>query len=278
MKLEFNREQLLELMRDFYTLSGIRIVLFDDEYHELLSYPEKPCRFCQMMKDNEVTQKLCNASDAQSFRQAEREKKLIIYHCHAGLIEATIPLEDNHVTIGYLMFGQISNHRTAQELHTALQAHLTKYSILPPSDIWEGIPIKSHQQIQAAAKIMEACTHYALLSQAVGLKRLAFSRQLHAYLLAHLHEPLNSQKIAEGLQISRSKLYEQCSQFLGMGIGEYLKKLRIEQAQTLLRNTGLSMAQVAEQVGFSDYNYFCRVFKKETGMSTRQIRKQPREK
>lgn len=32
MKLEFNRKQLLELMHDFHTLSGIRIVLFDDEY------------------------------------------------------------------------------------------------------------------------------------------------------------------------------------------------------------------------------------------------------
>ena len=39
MKLEFNRQQLLELMRDFHTMSGIRIVLCDDEYHELLSYP-----------------------------------------------------------------------------------------------------------------------------------------------------------------------------------------------------------------------------------------------
>lgn len=228
MKLDFNRKQLIELMRDFYTLSGIRIVLFDDEYHELLAYPEKPCRFCQIMKDNEVTRKLCNASDAQSFRQAESEKKLMLYHFHAGLIEATIPLEDNHVTIGYLMFGQTSNHRTVPELHTALREYLDKYSIIPPPDIWEGIPIKSHQQIQAAAKIMEACTHYALLSQAVGLKRQEFSKRLRAYLIAHLHEPLNSQKIAKDLQISRSRLYAQCSQFLGMGIGEYLKKLRIE--------------------------------------------------
>ncbi len=273
MKMEFNRGQLLELMRDFYTLSGMRIVLFDDEYHELLSYPEKPCRFCRMMKDNEVTRALCNASDARSFRQAEREKKLIIYHCHAGLIEATIPLEDNHVTIGYLMFGQTSNHRSVQELHGALREYLNRYSIAPAPDVWDGIPIKSHAQIHAAAKIMEVCTHYALLRQAVGLKRQEFSGQLRAYLLAHLHEPLSSQKIAKDLQISRSRLYAQCSQFLGMGIGEYLKKLRMEQAQILLRDTELPMAQVAEQVGFSDYNYFCRVFRKETGLSTRQVRK-----
>lgn len=103
MKLEFNREQLLELMRDFHTLSGIRIVLLDDEYHELLSYPEQTCRFCGLLKATAETKKLCDASDARSFQKAKTQKKLILFQCHAGLIEATIPLEDNHVTIGYLI-------------------------------------------------------------------------------------------------------------------------------------------------------------------------------
>ena len=78
MKLEFNRGQLLELMRDFHTLSGIRIVLFDDEYHELLSYPEQPCKFCSLLKSNPETKGLCDASDARSFREAEAKKKLIL--------------------------------------------------------------------------------------------------------------------------------------------------------------------------------------------------------
>ena len=79
MKLEFNRQQLLELMRDFHTLSGIRIVLFDDEYHELLSYPEQPCKFCSLLKSNPETKGLCDASDARSFREAEAKKKLILF-------------------------------------------------------------------------------------------------------------------------------------------------------------------------------------------------------
>ena len=53
---------------------------------------------------------------------------------------------------------------------------------------------------------------------------------LTAYLLAHLSEPMQAQDIADALGISRSKLYSQCDQYLGMGIGAYLKKLRLEQA------------------------------------------------
>ena len=43
MKLEFDKDQLLKLMKDFYILTGIRVVLYDDEYHQLLSWPEKDC-------------------------------------------------------------------------------------------------------------------------------------------------------------------------------------------------------------------------------------------
>lgn len=274
MKLEFNREQLLELMHDFHTLSGIRIVLFDDEYHELLSYPEQPCKFCSLLKVNPETRKLCDASDARSFREAEEKKKLILFHCHAGLIEATIPLEDNHVTIGYLMFGQISDLQNRDDLRTLLQNALRQYRVPYSDEILEGIPRRTDEQIHAAAKIMEACTHYAILSQAVGLKRQQFSRMLHAYLLAHLSEPLQAHDIADALGISRSKLYLQCDQYLGMGIGEYLKKLRLEQAQALLTTTEMSITQISNQVGFTDYTYFCRVFKKEFGLSAQYYRKQ----
>ena len=39
MNLEYNEMELHELMKDFYVLTGIRIVLFDLDYNELLSYP-----------------------------------------------------------------------------------------------------------------------------------------------------------------------------------------------------------------------------------------------
>ena len=50
MKLEFDKDQLLKLMKDFYILTGIRVVLYDDEYHQLLSWPEKDCAFAQESK------------------------------------------------------------------------------------------------------------------------------------------------------------------------------------------------------------------------------------
>lgn len=273
MKLDFNRDQLLQLMKDFYTLTGIRIVLFDDEYQELLSWPEDDCAFCSRMKAGPATGALCRESDAHSFRQCQTDRQLIVYHCHAGLIEASIPLIDNHIVIGYLMFGQISDCACRDDLEAMLRAKMESYSFpadLP--DLSDGIPCKTGEQIRAAAKIMEACTFYALYSETIALRRQHFTNNLRAFLMEHLQEPLDVQTVASHLGVSRSKLYLACDKYLGMGIAEYIRTLRIERARELLRSSDRSVTQIADDVGFDDYNYFCRVFKKETGYSAKKYR------
>ena len=84
MNLEYNEMELHELMKDFYVLTGIRIVLFDLDYNELLSYPEHNCAFCSQMKSQEHTLALCSQSDHTSFQKCKETNRLVIFHCHAG--------------------------------------------------------------------------------------------------------------------------------------------------------------------------------------------------
>jgi two-component system response regulator YesN len=55
---------------------------------------------------------------------------------------------------------------------------------------------------------------------------------------------------------------------------EYLNKLRVEKAEKLLRGTSYKSFEIAEKVGFADNTYFCKVFKKMTGMSPSRYRSQ----
>ena len=59
----------------------------------------------------------------------------------------------------------------------------------------------------------------------------------------------------------------------GMTVGEYLTHLRIEKAKSLLMHTDVSNAAIATRTGISSQQYFCRLFKKETGMSPQEYRK-----
>lgn len=56
-------------------------------------------------------------------------------------------------------------------------------------------------------------------------------------------------------------------QKMGMGINEYITGRRVDRARSLLKNSDLTVAQVAQMCGYQDAFYFNKVFKKSTGLS-----------
>lgn len=59
----------------------------------------------------------------------------------------------------------------------------------------------------------------------------------------------------------------------GTSPNQYIIMLRLRNASLLLKQTGLSIKEVAESVGFSDQMYFSRIFKKRFGISPKDFRK-----
>ena len=274
MNLEYNEQDLLELMKDFYILTGIRIVLFDLDYNELLSYPKHNCAFCSQMKAQEHTRALCSQSDRTSFQKCKETNRLVIFHCHAGLIEATAPLIERSTVIGYMMFGQISDAQNIEKLVSALSRYTSlSYKKEDILQYTKDIPLKTRQQIQAAAKIMEACAFYAILKNTITIQQNNFIRNMDTYLLANLSEDLSIESLSAAFGISKTKLCQSAAHYYGCGIAEHIRHLRIEKAKILLRETDEPVTKISDLVGFADYNYFCRVFKKEVGIPAKKYRK-----
>ena len=57
---------------------------------------------------------------------------------------------------------------------------------------------------------------------------------------------------------------------------DYLNRFRIQQARELLFLSNETITQIATRVGFNDSAYFSRVFRKHTGQSPLDYRRQPR--
>ena len=79
-------------------------------------------------------------------------------------------------------------------------------------------------------------------------------------------------KLAEAVNVSEDYLSRIFRRELGLTPWEYLTRLRVRKAKELLKRDSAGVAGVAESVGFSDQAYFCRVFKKATGMSPQAFR------
>ena len=274
MSLKFDNAELTDLMKNFYTLTGIRIVLFDENYHEIFAYPQECSPFCLYMRQNSEFYELCQKSDAISFEACKKSGILSMYKCHAGLIEATAPIMNNGSIIGYIMFGQVSDSREKDKFRNNLLELTQKYS--PDVDMAElikKVKFKSKKQLVAASKILEVCTSYILLKEIIKPSRIELFSAIDEYISAHLNENISVFSLCREFKISRTRLYALCNQYIPGGIAAYIKTKRLAKAKELLQLTDMSVSDIAQAVGFSDYNYFLKSFKKHYGVSTKIIRK-----
>lgn len=277
MKLNYNEKELHQLLQDFHDLTKLTLTLYDPEGEWIFSYPTKENYFCNCIKTSPEGAALCEASDRASFEAAKASGECVIYKCHAGLIEATAPIVSDGFTIGYLMMGQVANAASPEQLQSLIEHALHKYHLNEAeNDSWKqyaaATPCISDTQIHAAARIMEACISSILYKKLISIEKQQFEQNINTYILNHLTEDLSVDRLCEHLHLSRRKLYEYSEEFLHCSIAKYIKKMRLQHAQTLLIETNLPISTISEQCGFSDYNYFCRIFKQENGMSARSYR------
>lgn len=275
MAILFDDSQLETLMKSFYMLSGIRFVLFDADFYEIMAYPKEPCDFCRLMKGCSKTRRKCNYADRRSFAECEKENALIIYKCHAGLVEAVIPLHENEKIIGYLMFGQITDNPDKNYLYNNVENWKQKYG-LDADALKNGIaavPYKSAEQILAAAKIMEACTSYIIYKELIIPENDKIFEAAKKYIEEHLDEDISIEDLCLKLNVGRTRLYEIFRNEHAAGISKYILRRKMHRAKKLLKTTDLPISEISNSVGFSDYNYFSKVYKKTYGKSPRHYRK-----
>ena len=86
------------------------------------------------------------------------------------------------------------------------------------------------------------------------------------YLNDHYYQPsVSVEKVAAAVGVSRYHLSHIFKEVTGKTLSGYWQSLRCERAKKLLAQ-GASVAQAAEQCGFSSQSYFCRAYQKHFGV------------
>ena len=100
-----------------------------------------------------------------------------------------------------------------------------------------------------------------------------FMKKINAVIHENLSdEEFSVQQLADAMIVSRSSLYSKIKIITGMGVNDYINRLRIEQAMSLLVNTNLNINEISCEVGFTYPRYFSSTFKSMTGMTPKQFR------
>lgn len=92
------------------------------------------------------------------------------------------------------------------------------------------------------------------------------SLDICAFIQANLDKDLSAKSIAKELHYSENHVYRLVRNATGVSLNTYVKRQRIKQAETMLINTDLPIAQVGEAVGIHHPVHFSRTFRSLTGL------------
>lgn len=180
-----------------------------------------------------------------------------------------LPFYCQHETQPHLLRG---SEASAVAAHAALTRLLECYATADTNLYW---------QTGARAYFLEALHHLARRFEAAERLRDEFSRQ-HTKtnrlrkLLEHVDRNFATRitlpDAAAMAGLSKPQFHAVFKKATGMTLVEYLTHVRLTHAVRLLRETDLSIAQIASQVGFADQSYFDRRFRRRFGRTPRQFR------
>jgi AraC family transcriptional regulator len=101
---------------------------------------------------------------------------------------------------------------------------------------------------------------------------IARLRKVEDYVRAHLMESISLEKLAELAELSPFHFSRVFKQSTGMTPLQFVTRERILLAQQLIRETSLSLIEIALEVGYTSPSHFAQVFRRTVGVAPNQFR------
>jgi AraC-like DNA-binding protein len=98
--------------------------------------------------------------------------------------------------------------------------------------------------------------------------------KVHEYLMSNFHEEVNLEQIAQLVHMAPGSLCRFFKSEMDMTIFDYLNKIKVDYACSLLLNRELGVADIAYDCGFNNLSHFNKQFKKNMNSTPSQYRKQ----
>jgi LacI family transcriptional regulator len=93
------------------------------------------------------------------------------------------------------------------------------------------------------------------------------------FIREHACEGISVTDVVKPARLSRRVLEQRFAATLNRTPKQEIMRTRIERAKQLLRETDLPVTQIAGQMGYASFNYFCTVFRREVGISPLAFRR-----
>ncbi len=102
----------------------------------------------------------------------------------------------------------------------------------------------------------------------------AFVKKIRSIIEAnHMESGFSVEDLCREAAMSNTQLYRKLKALTGQSANHFIRSVRLAKAKELMTNPELTIAEIAYDSGFSDPDYFSKLFKKETGQTPTEFRK-----
>ena len=98
-------------------------------------------------------------------------------------------------------------------------------------------------------------------------------KEVHAYLVAHFHEHHTIEELSERFELSPTVLKKCFKGVYGDSVYAYMKRYKLQVAERLLKESSLTVGEIAAEIGYLNPNKFTSAFCAEYGLSPTAYRK-----
>lgn len=270
-KLDVNR--IRELLINLQELTDLRFSLHTVDAAELIA-ANRRSDFCELICESQFGYRKCFNSDIIGIKTAKQIEKPYQYRCHAGIIDTAIPIYTRENLEAIIFFGQILDDSPIEDQWRKTERSCGWYTdMFALKKAFHELPRLPARTIHAAYEIVHACVNEARLTRTDTFDQANDFERLRIYLRNHYAEELNAETIANGLAISKSRLYRIVRENTdGKTLHMLITEERIYAAKKLLKTTSASVRAIGAYVGIMDYNYFTKLFRRYTGRTPRAYR------
>lgn len=276
MLLRYHAEELKNIIDKIRVLSGMSISIVDPDLRPLVVCSAPFASFCRYIQSTKEGACRCVASDKELFRLCAVSRGYVTHKCHAGLTDTAVPMYHEGVLMGYMLFGQVCETHEERPPFEEIYPKIADLGLnrQKMEIAYHELNAFDKNRIESAVEIVNMLTQYILLKHIIRLQHSEEFEALLLYIEEHLTEELSISELCRRFHISKNTLYRYFRTDFNCTVGEYITKLRLQKAELLLTTTELPIYAICEQSGIDNYQYFCRRFKKEKGLTPLQYRKQ----
>lgn len=127
--------------------------------------------------------------------------------------------------------------------------------------------LKYFDKFHSCADFLFNCRNSASISRTDH-----FLGKFHTYIKQHLSGDLSLTALADAFHFHPVYLSRMYKEATGMSLSDFITNARLEKAYSLLSESDIAVTAIAKRTGFASANYFCRWFRKKTGISPQEYR------